>query len=89
MAANYVQNQAEAISSLANQHRNLRAIVDREEVSGSLQANFAGVEIASSYTNLTNIVLYIEPKLKPGEDQRPALLLNSHFDTVFGSHGKT
>ena len=87
VAARYVLDQVEAIASLANTHPNLEAVVDREETSGSLDAEFAGVKVASAYNNLTNILLYISPKMQKGATMKPALLLNSHFDSVFGTHG--
>ena len=88
VAAGYVLDQVEAIASLANIHPNLEVLVDREETSGSLDAEFAGVKVASAYNNLTNILLYISPKTQQGATMKPALLLNSHFDSVFGTHGK-
>ena len=87
-AANYVVSQVEEIARLAKSHKHLTAETDREQVTGSVDAKFANVEVASAYHNLTNVMLYIAPKLKSGEIAKPALLMNSHFDSVFGTHGK-
>lgn len=87
VAAQYVLSQATEIADLATSHPHLTAVVDREQVSGGFNAHFAGVDIASAYQNLTNVMLYISPKHIPQSQQLPALLLNSHFDSVFGTKG--
>lgn len=87
VATQYMIAQAQAIADAAAQHPHLTAQVDREQASGGLNAHFAGVQIASAYKNLTNIVLYIAPRLPRGTPMPPALLLNSHFDSVFGTKG--
>lgn len=87
VAAQYVLDQAFKLVSLAESNPRLRAQVDREQVYGGFNAHFAGVEIASAYQNLTNIMLYIYPTHSAEVQQAPALLLNSHFDSVFGTKG--
>ena len=58
--------------------------VDVEEVSGGLNLVFMGTSITNAYHNLTNIVLRISPKRALGQ---PAVLINAHFDSSFGSPG--
>ena len=86
VAAQYVLAKATEIADLATSHIHLTAVVDREQASGGFNAHFAGIDIASAYQNLTNIILYISPRQMP-QSQQPALLLNSHFDSVFGTKG--
>ena len=58
--------------------------VDVEEVSGGLNLIFMGTSITNAYHNLTNIILRISPKRALGQ---PAVLINAHFDSSFGSPG--
>ena len=87
MAAQYVLSKVEEIAEMATSHLHLAAVVDREQASGGFNAHFAGIDIASAYQNLTNIILFIYPNHMPQDKQPPALLLNSHFDSVFGTQG--
>ena len=87
IAAQYVLAQAMEIADLATSHPHLLAVVDREQATGGFNAHFAGVNIASAYQNLTNIMLYISPRSISQTQQPRALLLNSHFDSVFGTRG--
>lgn len=58
--------------------------VDREQTSGALNMVFVGSQITNAYANLTNIILRIAPR----RTQRgKAVLVNAHFDTVFGTPG--
>ena len=59
--------------------------VDVEEVSGGLNLVFMGTSITNAYHNLTNIILRISPKRALGQ---PAVLINAHFDSSFGSPGE-
>lgn len=88
VAAQYVIDRAQEIADLAADHPHLTAEVDREQASGGFNAHFAGVDIASVYHNLTNVVLYVSPKYPQAITSPPTLLLNSHFDSVFGTKGK-
>lgn len=60
--------------------------VDVEEVSGGLNLVFMGISITNAYHNLTNIILRISPKRALGQ---PAVLINAHFDSSFGSPGES
>lgn len=88
VAAQYVFSEAEKLAHLATSHPYLTAVVDREQASGGFNAHFAGVDIASAYQNLTNVMLYISPRQITQDRQPQALLLNSHFDSVFGTTGE-
>lgn len=55
-----------------------------EEVSGALNLMFMGTPITNAYHNLTNIVLRVAPKRALAQ---PAVLINAHYDTSFGSPG--
>ena len=55
-----------------------------EEVSGALNLLFMGTPITNAYRNLTNIILRVSPKRALAQ---PAVLINAHFDTSFGSPG--
>ena len=59
--------------------------VDVEEVSGGLNLVFMGTSVTNAYHNLTNIILSISPKRALGQ---PAVLINAHFDSSFGSPGE-
>ena len=87
LAAQYVLSQAAEIAHLAEGHPHLTAEIDREQAYGGFNAHFAGVDIASVYRNLTNALLYITPVYPSGTKPPPALLLNSHFDSIFGTKG--
>lgn len=88
-AAQYVLDEVLKIVALASQHPQLIAEADREQTSGGLLADFAGVRVASAYKNLTNIVLHLRPiDVQLSAGRRNALLLNSHFDSIFGTKGK-
>lgn len=89
VAAQYVIEKAQQVAQLARKHVHLRAEVDREQTYGGFNAHFAGVDIASAYFNLTNVMLYISPIYPAGTEVPPALLLNSHFDSIFGTRGGT
>lgn len=58
--------------------------VDVEEVSGALNLVFMGTTITNAYRNLTNIILRVSPKRALAQ---PAVLINAHFDSAFGSPG--
>ena len=58
--------------------------VDREQTSGGVNMVFVGTPITNSYQNLTNIVLRIAPRALV---HAKAVLINAHFDTVFGTTG--
>ena len=60
--------------------------VDVEEVSGALNLLFMGTPITNAYRNLTNIILRVSPKRALAQ---PAVLINAHFDSSFGSPGNT
>ena len=55
-----------------------------EEVSGALNLVFMGTPITNAYRNLTNIILRVSPKRALAQ---PAVLINAHFDSAFGSPG--
>ena len=55
-----------------------------EEVSGALNLVFMGTPISNAYRNLTNIILRVSPKRALAQ---PAVLINAHFDSAFGSPG--
>lgn len=59
--------------------------VDREHVTGAATLEFVHTSISNAYRNLTNIVLRIAPKA--AQDVK-GVLLNAHFDTVFGTSGE-
>ncbi len=56
-----------------------------EEVSGALNLMFMGTPITNAYRNLTNIIVRVSPKRALGQ---PAVLINAHFDSAFGSPGE-
>ena len=56
------------------------------KASGGLSRNLFTFEMANTYVNLTNVVLYVEPKDEEAA-RKPALLLNAHFDSALGSPG--
>ena len=58
--------------------------MDVEEVSGALNLMFMGTPITNAYRNLTNIILRVSPKRALAQ---PAVLINAHFDSAFGSPG--
>ena len=93
VAAQYVMAEAQAIADAAARHPTLTAQVDREQASGGINADFAGIKVASAYHNLTNVILYIAPSggaasSRGGPDAMPpAVLLNAHFDSIFGTQG--
>lgn len=58
--------------------------VDVEDTSGGWAANIFGIELSNTFRNLTNIILYIEPK---GMSDKKALLVNAHYDSAIGSPG--
>lgn len=59
--------------------------VDREYVSGAASLMAVGVHISNAYKNLTNVVLRIAPR---SANSTKAVLINSHFDSVFGTPGE-
>ena len=56
-----------------------------EEVSGALNLVFMGTPITNAYRNLTNIILRVSPKRALAQ---PAVLINAHYDSAFGSPGE-
>lgn len=58
--------------------------VDREQTSGGVNMVFVGTPITNSYQNLTNVILRIAPRAAA---HVKAVLINAHFDTVFGTTG--
>ena len=60
--------------------------VDREQVSGAVNLVFAGMPLTNAYRNLTNVVLRVAMRAGGGGGG-PAVLVNAHFDSVFGTHG--
>ena len=58
--------------------------VDREQTSGALNMVFVGSPITNAYANLTNVILRIAPRRV---QHAKAVLVNAHFDTVFGTPG--
>ena len=58
------------------------------QVSGGINMVFANEAVANAYHNLTNIIFRIAPK-STSMDSPPkkALLLNAHYDTIFGTRG--
>lgn len=65
--------------------RSAAAQVDREQVSGAVNLVFAGRPLTNAYRNLTNVVLRIAPRAAAADAM--AVLVNSHFDSVFGTRG--
>lgn len=59
--------------------------MDREQVSGAVNLVFAGRPLTNAYRNLTNVVLRIAPRAAAADAL--AVLVNSHFDSVFGTRG--
>ncbi len=55
-------------------------------MSGAPNLLFMGTPITNAYRNLTNIILRVSPKRALAQ---PAVLINAHFDSSFGSPGKT
>lgn len=55
-----------------------------EEVSGALNLVFMNTPITNAYHNLTNIIMRVSPKRALGQ---PAVLINAHYDSAFGSPG--
>lgn len=88
-AAQYVLQEVNTIAEMAKGNPALEAIVDREQTTGGINAEFAGARVTSAYQNLTNIILYIAPSDISSAAMPPAVLLNSHFDSVFGTKGST
>jgi hypothetical protein len=62
----------------------MAAQVDREQTSGALNMVFVGSHITNAYANLTNVILRIAPRRAQHAE---AVLVNAHFDTVFGTPG--
>ena len=58
--------------------------MDVEEVSGALNLMFMGTPITNAYRNLTNIIIRVSPKRALAQ---PAVLINAHYDSAFGSPG--
>ena len=86
-AAQYVLKKVVAVADLAKRNPGVHATIEREQTSGGVNAEFAGARVASAYKNLTNIILYLAPSNISSASMPPAVLLNSHFDSVFGSKG--
>ena len=58
---------------------------DIEFPTGALNMVFLRRMMTNAYKNVSNVVLAIQPT---GVADRPALLLNAHFDSTLGSAGR-
>ncbi|KAK9839614.1 hypothetical protein WJX81_000975 [Elliptochloris bilobata] len=84
-AARLMVAEAGALAALTAATRpDLLVQVDREQVSGAVNLVFAGVPLTNAYRNLTNVVLRVAPVSAP---DGPAVLVNAHFDSMFGTRG--
>ena len=61
------------------------AQADIEFPTGANNMVFLRRMITNAYANVSNVVLVIQPA---GVADRPALLLNAHFDSTLGSAGR-
>ncbi|GMH43401.1 hypothetical protein BSKO_11323 [Bryopsis sp. KO-2023] len=80
----YIKQQCEHLATLATKSGQFSAQVDVEDVSGALNDVIFNTPVTNAYRNLTNILLYISPK---GAEGKKALLVNSHYDSTYGSPG--
>lgn len=82
----YVLGAAQDVLAAAADRDDITVRVELQSVSGSVHMLFLDTVIGNAYSNLSNILVTIEPKERTTDK---AVLISAHYDSMVGSPGAT
>ncbi|CAD7699352.1 unnamed protein product [Ostreobium quekettii] len=83
-ATRYLREQVEHLAIIANRRGDMEAEIAMEMVSGAVKDHIFNAEAVNAYRFIPIVMLYLSPI---GKSSKPALLVNAHYDSTFGSTG--
>lgn len=83
----YIQSEVEALKPIVNQHGLELDFEMTVSGPGSYIVDIANIDLITSYSNITNIVVRLRPSHVPYDSDMSSLLVNAHVDSAVGAPG--